>query len=497
MTRLSSYAGKEDPSTSPARQLETSESYCAAKDWEVVAVIQDLDVSASDKGLRLDRPGLIEARSYYDRADVLVVPKLDRLARNVADFMAIVEEAKAHGVDVVLIAEGLDLTTPGGKFVAQILAAFAELEAATISARTREAVEYLAREGRHRGGAVPFGWRLAPLDSGPGYRLALDPEDGQALRAAVAQILDGRSLLDICTDMMTNGVPGPGRRWQYRNDGKEKVGHEWDPAVLRRLLRRPILRGFQVHRGEVVLGDDGMPIRPHEPLVSDAEWRRLDAALTRGNWSPASTDAPHLLLRGLASCAYCGARLHAITQANKAPLWVCSRGRKTPAGERCPGVVITRKLLEEHMVSEALSHCGEWRGYLVTLEERADEEAAEVAAALDLVMSRLRDADENEEETLLGQRRALRARLRDLQARPVLREASEAPTGQTWAEAFHAAEEDGKAELLRSVLAFVAVRKGQRGRHGLDPARLDPVWQPAPTASDVGDLPAGVVFRPE
>jgi site-specific DNA recombinase len=497
MTRLSSYAGAHDTTTSPERQLESCEAYAHAKGWTVVSVIEDLDVSASDKGLRLERPGLIEARKHYHEADVLVVPKLDRLARNVADFMAIVGEARDHGVDVVLVAEGLDLTTASGRFIAQILAAFAELEAATISQRTLEAVAYLAREGRHRGGVAPFGWCIVPLDDSPGYRLALDPREGPSLRDAVALVLDGKPLRDVCDEMTARKAPGPGNRWTYRDADRQKVGHEWDPAVLRRLLRRPIMRGMQKHRGEVVLGADGMPIRPHEPMVTDAEWRRLDSALARGNWSPAGSAAPHLLLRGLVTCAYCTAKLHSVTQAGKAPVWVCSRGRKLPDGGRCPGVAVTRRLLEEHMTAEALRVCGSWTEFRVTEEERTDDEAAETAAALDLVMSRLRDADDDAEAVLLDQRRALRARLRDLQARPVLRDASETLTGRVWADAFATADEDGKADLLRSVLAFVAVSKGKRGRNGLDTARLEVVWNPAPLPADWDDDPAAsVVFRP-
>ncbi|HWJ83092.1 MAG TPA: recombinase family protein, partial [Nocardioides sp.] len=118
--RLSDWRGDADPSTSPAGQERTIRAFCEAKGWEVLDVIHDLDVSGSARGLRLDRPGLGKVRALYDRADVLVVAKLDRLARNVSDFMAICEEAAERNVAPVSVAESLDMTTPGGRFTATI-----------------------------------------------------------------------------------------------------------------------------------------------------------------------------------------------------------------------------------------------------------------------------------------------------------------------------------------------------------------------------------------
>jgi site-specific DNA recombinase len=493
--RLSSYDGAtDDTSTSPERQEEQSRAYCAARDWEVAHVIHDLDVSASDKGLRLDRPGLIRAREWYPRVDVLVVAKLDRLARNVADFLAIHEEARTYGVDLVSVNEGLDMTTPAGKFVAVILAAFAEMEAATIAQRTREAVAYLARVGRHRGGNAPYGWRIAPLGDGiPGYRLALHPTHAPILRAAVLRVIDGVSPEVIAAEYREKGYPGPGDDQRRRG---QQIGPPWDPDVLRRLLRRPILRGMQVHRGELVRGEDGLPIRPHDALVSDAEWRALQDRLSKRAFSvDLSRAVPHVLLRGLVACTACGAVMHAVTQEGKNPVWSCSRKLLTPDGEKCPGASVSRARLEEYVVSEVLRVSGHLEGWQVTEEERADEEALEVSDALDAVLRALRDVeDPAEEDKLLARRRALRARLTELQAAPVIVEASRRPTGRTFAEDYAAAATDTeRAALLRSQIAVVGIRKGVRGRRGLDPSRVRLLFSASAT-EPAGDVSPGVLY---
>jgi len=94
-------------------------------------------------------------------------------------------------VALVSVGENLDLSAPSGRFVATILQAFAAMEAAMISTRTREAVAYMAREGRHRGGLAAFGWKSAERDDGPGYVLRLDPVNAAVVREAVDRTIAG------------------------------------------------------------------------------------------------------------------------------------------------------------------------------------------------------------------------------------------------------------------------------------------------------------------
>lgn len=482
--RLSSYLGETDTTTSPERQEEACRAYAASQGWEVIEVVSDLDVSGSDKGLRLDRPGLVRVRSLWQDADVLLFAKIDRLARNVLDWSRIREEADRVKCALVSVADGLDLTTPGGRFVATILQAFAEMEAAMISTRTKEAVAHLAREGRHRGGQPSYGWMAAPRSDGPGFRLVLDPLKAPILREAVDRVIGGESVTQIADDFNRRGIPGG-------------QGNGWQNNTLRLLLRRPILRGYLTHHGEVMRGPDGLPLRPHEPLVTDAEWTSLQTAMEWGSpWRPADPNAPFTLLRGLVSCLICGKRLHAVTAADKFPQWSCSRRTVLPGTqERCPGTVISRPRLETYVVEEVLRRFGDMPGVEVIMEERADEEIAEVEEALDAVVARLRDADTDEdEEALLGQRRALRARLRDLQASPVTVEASERPTGRTFFQDWEAADDRGKSALLASVLAVVSISRGKRGVHALDPARVTLIFQPTATEAR-GSIQAGVVYR--
>lgn len=481
--RLSSYAGESDTTTSPERQEEVCRAYAAAQGWTVVDVVADLDVSGSEKGLRLDRPGLRQVRARWADVDVLLFAKIDRIARNVGDWNTLREEAAANNVALASVAESIDLTTGQGRFVANVLQSFAELEASMISTRTREAVAYLARVGRHRGGLAAFGWQAALREDGPGYRLVLDPDRAPIVREAVKRITGGEPVSVVADDFNARGLLSP-------------EGNGWTAVALRRLLRRPILRGHQVHRGEVVRGADGLPITPHESLITASEWHALNEALAARSLPSTRTEAAeHMLLRGLASCAHCGANLHAVSQPDKPAVWTCSRKTATASGAKCPGVVVSRARLEEHIVGLVMDSVGNVEGTEVLVEDSPDDEALELEAALDAVLAQLRDVDdEDAEAVLLGQRRRLRARLRELRDRPALRTAVIRPTGVTFAEEWEQADDAGKAALLRGVVAVVAVAKGVRGRHGLDPARLTVLRHPAPVAEVAALDTPGVFF---
>jgi DNA invertase Pin-like site-specific DNA recombinase len=193
--------------------------------YEVVEVIKDLDVSGSDKGLRLDRPGLLQVRHRWDEVEVLVFAKIDRIARNVLDWGRLAEEAKDHGVSLVSVADRLDLSDPKQAFFANVLQSFAQMEAAMISTRLTEAVAYMVREGRHRGGLAAFGWKAALRLDGPGYRLVLDPETSPVVREAIDRTIAGEPTLKIVEDFNAKGVASP-------------EGKGWGSDTIRKLLRR-------------------------------------------------------------------------------------------------------------------------------------------------------------------------------------------------------------------------------------------------------------------
>lgn len=122
--------------------------YAAAHGW-------DLDLYADEgmSGKSLERPALQSALAELDtrRAGVLVVSKLDRLSRSVADFAGLLERAQRRRWSVVAIDLGIDTSTSAGELVANVMASVARWERRVIGERTSAALRAAQARGVHVG----------------------------------------------------------------------------------------------------------------------------------------------------------------------------------------------------------------------------------------------------------------------------------------------------------------------------------------------------------
>jgi DNA invertase Pin-like site-specific DNA recombinase len=99
------------------------------------------------------RPELERCLDYVREGDILIVTKLDRLARSVADLVAITERAKAKGVGLRILALKLDTGTPTGKLMVNLLGSIAEFERELMLERQREGISKAKAEGKYKGRA--------------------------------------------------------------------------------------------------------------------------------------------------------------------------------------------------------------------------------------------------------------------------------------------------------------------------------------------------------
>src|SRR5258707_3160034 len=130
---------------------------CEMKGFELVTIYEDPAVSGGKplgtrpSGARL----LAEARRSKP---VVVVAKLDRLFRSVADAAQTITSFDRYGIELVAISEGFDMTNPYGRAMAQMASVFAELERAMIRERTRAAMKVKRGRKERISGHAPFGW---------------------------------------------------------------------------------------------------------------------------------------------------------------------------------------------------------------------------------------------------------------------------------------------------------------------------------------------------
>jgi DNA invertase Pin-like site-specific DNA recombinase len=138
-------------------QRQRIAAYCDMKGLRLVEVFEDPGISG-DKPLASRPAGrrLLTAVNKYK--SIVVVAKLDRLFRSVADAATIIADFDKKNMQLVAIAEGFDTTNPYGRAKAQMASVFAELEGAMIRERTRNAMSVKRSRGERISGLAPFGW---------------------------------------------------------------------------------------------------------------------------------------------------------------------------------------------------------------------------------------------------------------------------------------------------------------------------------------------------
>lgn len=121
------------------------------------AQLRDLEAAGCDKVFKEqvsavgEREQLEAALSHVREGDSLVVTKLDRLARSTRHLGEIVERLKAESVDLVILALGVDTSTPTGKLMLDLLGSVAEFERSMMLERQREGIAKAKAEGKYRG----------------------------------------------------------------------------------------------------------------------------------------------------------------------------------------------------------------------------------------------------------------------------------------------------------------------------------------------------------
>lgn len=145
MTRVALYARVSTTDQHPEVQLDALQAYAEARSLEVAEVYVDVGVS----GAKAKRPALDRLRSdaLRRRFDIVAIVKLDRLARSVHHLTTLGQEFEALGIDLVVLDQAIDTTTPSGKLLFHVLGSIAEFERDLIRDRTRAGLEAARRRG--------------------------------------------------------------------------------------------------------------------------------------------------------------------------------------------------------------------------------------------------------------------------------------------------------------------------------------------------------------
>jgi len=128
-------------------QREAMQAYATARSWTIVMHVEDIRSGVSE---RPQRDALLHAARRRE-LDAIVVWRLDRWGRSLADLAGTLAELSALGVGFVSLTEALDLTTPTGRALAGLLAVFAEFERELLRERIKAGIAHARQAGRPHG----------------------------------------------------------------------------------------------------------------------------------------------------------------------------------------------------------------------------------------------------------------------------------------------------------------------------------------------------------
>ena len=201
---------------------------CKRETGKKVKIYQDKGFS----GKNTNRPAFQQLIEDVEKGIIqkIVVYRLDRFSRSIADFGRLWEILKGHGVEFVSINETFDTSTPMGRAMLNIIMVFAQLERETTAERVRDNYYQRAKLGSWPGGPAPYGFSIGRLPGADG-RLApaLMPNKNMAVveRAFAAYAAEAASLGSVARSLNADGIPAPRRA-------------TWDNVTLSRMLHSPL-----------------------------------------------------------------------------------------------------------------------------------------------------------------------------------------------------------------------------------------------------------------
>ena len=159
-TRVSTDSGLDQDFNSLDAQYDAAQAYIRSQahaHWTLIKARYD---DGGFSGGSIDRPALQQllADVKAHKVNVIVVYKVDRLTRSLADFAKLVEAFDAHGVSFVSVTQQFNTTTSIGRLTLNVLLSFAQFEHEVTSERIRDKIGASKRKGLWVGGVVPLGY---------------------------------------------------------------------------------------------------------------------------------------------------------------------------------------------------------------------------------------------------------------------------------------------------------------------------------------------------
>jgi len=247
-TRVSTDQGLDRDFNSLDAQYEASSAYIKSQAHAGWMIIRSRYDDGGYSGGSTDRPNLQrlldDVRSR--KIDVIVVYKVDRLTRSLADFAKLVELFDVHDVSFVSVTQQFNTTTSMGRLTLNVLLSFAQFEREVTSERIRDKIAASKRKGLWVGGPLPLGYELKE-----GKPLIAN-EEAERVRLIFRRYLEVSGINELARDLKQRNILTKART---SSTGKTRGGIPFGRGTLSHLLRNRFFIGEVEYKGEILPGE--------------------------------------------------------------------------------------------------------------------------------------------------------------------------------------------------------------------------------------------------
>jgi site-specific DNA recombinase len=229
-------------------QREACEAYIKSQAHEGWRLVRSRYDDGGLSGASLDRPAL---QGLLDdvrdgKIDVIVVYKVDRLTRSLADFAKLVELFDQHSVSFVSVTQSFNTTTSMGRLTLNVLLSFAQFEREVIGERVRDKIAASKRKGLWVGGPIPLGYATV------NKKLVIVPEQAETVRTMFRLYLECGSVGALAEELARRNIVSKVRTFA---SGRTKGGGPYSVGALAHFLKNRFYIGEVVYRGETHTGE--------------------------------------------------------------------------------------------------------------------------------------------------------------------------------------------------------------------------------------------------
>ena len=253
-TRKSTEDGLEQDFNSLDAQREACAAYIlsqASEGWEALSELYD---DGGWSGGTMNRPAITQLLDDVTagKVDVIIVYKVDRLTRSLADFAKIVEILDENEASFVSVTQSFNTTTSMGRLTLNVLLSFAQFEREVTGERIRDKVAASKKKGMWMGGGVPFGYEVVER------QLVINQSEAEIVRWMFERYTETKSVPQLVEEMAAKGIKTRMRVWKT---GKIVGGITFKTGTVTHLLRNPVYVGKVKHKENVYDG-------AHQPIIS-------------------------------------------------------------------------------------------------------------------------------------------------------------------------------------------------------------------------------------